>query len=157
MGTLQVGGVVPASLRDGGGAVQLHYKARYGQEPQPCEVQLIRVSRPPQRPPCGNNAGGEGGGESGDTDADDADAFAACGFWRLSDAAAERAQREEEEEEEEEGSYVLRVRFLQPARAVTPKQALVLYDGDACLGGGLIRYPARSHFERGLPTPEGVA
>lgn len=150
-GTLQVGGVAPVSLRDGGGAVRLHYKARYGQPPQPCEVQLIRATRPSHRPPCGDDARDEGGAESADSDAD---AFAASGFWQLGNAAVERAQREEEEQEE--GCYVLRVRFEQPARAVTPKQALVLYDGDACLGGGLIRYPARSHFERGLPTPEGV-
>jgi tRNA U34 2-thiouridine synthase MnmA/TrmU len=49
--------------------------------------------------------------------------------------------------------YVLRVRFDVPARAVTPKQALVLYDGDTCLGGGLGRLPGRSHFERGLQLP----
>jgi hypothetical protein len=152
MGTPQVGGIAPASLREGGGAVRLQYKARYGQTPQPCEVQLMRVTCPSQLARCGADAGGEGGGESADADADDADAFAACGFWRLGEAAVERAPREEQQE-----SYVLRVRFHQPARAVTPKQALVLYDGDVCLGGGLIRYPARSHFELGLPTPEHLA
>jgi len=57
-------------------------------------TQHIRVVCPPQRPSCGDDAGGEGSGESAHTAADDADAFAACGFWRLGDAAAERAQRE---------------------------------------------------------------
>jgi tRNA-specific 2-thiouridylase len=32
----------------------------------------------------------------------------------------------------------LQVRFVRPQRAVTPGQALVLYDGDLVLGGGTI-------------------
>jgi len=32
----------------------------------------------------------------------------------------------------------LRLRFDQPQRAVTPGQSVVLYDGDVCLGGGVI-------------------
>ena len=32
----------------------------------------------------------------------------------------------------------LSVRFARPQRAVTPGQSLVLYDGDACLGGAII-------------------
>ncbi|MEI2455191.1 MULTISPECIES: tRNA 2-thiouridine(34) synthase MnmA [Lysobacter] len=32
----------------------------------------------------------------------------------------------------------LRVRFAEPQRAVTPGQSLVLYDGEACLGGAVI-------------------
>ena len=36
----------------------------------------------------------------------------------------------------EDGS--VSVRFLQPQRAVTPGQSLVLYAGDECLGGAVI-------------------
>lgn len=32
----------------------------------------------------------------------------------------------------------MRLKFAQPQRAVTPGQSVVLYDGDVCLGGGII-------------------
>ena len=32
----------------------------------------------------------------------------------------------------------LRIRSLVPQRAVTPGQSAVLYDGDCCLGGGIV-------------------
>jgi tRNA-specific 2-thiouridylase len=34
----------------------------------------------------------------------------------------------------------IRVVFDQPQRAVTPGQSLVLYDGEECLGGGIIEW-----------------
>jgi tRNA-specific 2-thiouridylase len=40
------------------------------------------------------------------------------------------------------------VRFDAPQRAVTPGQAVVLYDGDAVLGGGTIARPARPRARR---------
>jgi tRNA-specific 2-thiouridylase len=49
----------------------------------------------------------------------------------------------------------LRVRFESPARALTPGQALVLYSGDVCLGGGVIRHPGPSLWEQGAPLPDG--
>ncbi len=41
------------------------------------------------------------------------------------------------------------VRFDAPERAVTPGQALVLYDGDRCLGGGWVLYAGETEYERG--------
>lgn len=42
---------------------------------------------------------------------------------------------------------LMEVIFDDPERAVTPGQALVLYDGDACLGGGVVIYPGPSLHE----------
>jgi tRNA-specific 2-thiouridylase len=36
------------------------------------------------------------------------------------------------------GEDKVRVRTLEPVRAITPGQAAVFYDGDVCLGGGLV-------------------
>lgn len=40
---------------------------------------------------------------------------------------------------EDVGAASLELRFESPQRAVTPGQSVVLYDGDVCLGGGIIR------------------
>jgi len=40
---------------------------------------------------------------------------------------------------EYEAADALHVRFVQAQRAVTPGQSVVLYDGDVCLGGGIIQ------------------
>ncbi len=45
---------------------------------------------------------------------------------------------------------VSQVRFTHPLRAVTPGQALVLYDGDVCLGASILSYPGPSLFEQRL-------
>ena len=37
-----------------------------------------------------------------------------------------------------EDEKTLRIRSLVPQRAVTPGQSAVLYDGDRCLGGGIV-------------------
>ncbi len=46
------------------------------------------------------------------------------------------------------------VRFAQPQRAVTERQALVLYLGERCLGGGPIRARGQTYFEKGLQLPK---
>lgn len=43
----------------------------------------------------------------------------------------------------------LQVRFLEPARALTPQQAFVMYDGDVCLGSALVQHPGPSLHELG--------
>ena len=51
---------------------------------------------------------------------------------------------------------VIEVMFDAPERAITPGQALVLYDGDECVGGGVVLYPGRTELELrgfGATTP----
>lgn len=52
---------------------------------------------------------------------------------------------------------VLHVRFKIPQRAVTPRQSVVFYDGDVCLGGAMIAQPGPSYYEQGRGLPEVVA
>ena len=50
-----------------------------------------------------------------------------------------------------------RVRFDIPQRAVTIGQSLVLYDGDVCLGGGIIEKIGKTYFEMNKDLPKIVS
>lgn len=50
----------------------------------------------------------------------------------------------------------LHVAFDLPQRAIAPRQSIVFYDGEICLGGAIIERAAPSYFERNLPLPAHV-
>jgi tRNA-specific 2-thiouridylase len=52
-----------------------------------------------------------------------------------------------------EGERV-RVKFDRPQRAMTQRQSVVFYDGDVCLGGGIIEEIEANYMQRGLGLPE---
>lgn len=53
----------------------------------------------------------------------------------------------------------LTVLFDTPQRAITPRQSVVFYDGEVCLGGAVIIEAMPSYFDlgRSLPATEGLA
>jgi len=51
----------------------------------------------------------------------------------------------------------MHVRFAIPQRAVTPRQSIVFYQGDVCLGGAIIERPGPSYYEQKKPLPALVS
>lgn len=48
----------------------------------------------------------------------------------------------------------LKVKFAQPQRAITPRQSIVFYEGEVCLGGAIIEGAWESYFDLGLSLPD---
>lgn len=46
-----------------------------------------------------------------------------------------------------------KVQFDDPQRAVAVRQSVVFYNGEKCLGGGIISKPGLSYFDQGIPLP----
>ena len=120
----------PPEALQRGEALTLGYKVRYLQPVAECEVRLGPSDQP------------QAGTPPHPTDSD----FRPSAHWSLPGWS--------ETERRGGGGATLHVRFAAASRAVTPKQAFVLYDGEVCLGGGFVRHPCPSLHEQGLPLPE---
>ena len=141
--------------------MKLRYKVRYLQPVSDCSVELI-VPQPQMIEAAEENT------EIGVRESKCEDSLAPSRFWCLprdneSDGIPPKEAHTEADgftgntngsELDTAKAMWMRVHFKLPTRAVTPQQALVLYDeNDVCLGGGLIRYPCRSYFEQDLSLP----
>lgn len=54
-------------------------------------------------------------------------------------------------------SGILTVEFDQPQRAITPRQSIVFYDGDLCLGGAMIIKSGPSYYEQKKELPQIIS
>ena len=137
-GLFWVAGAPPPALLDAksasGAGVALHAKARYLQPLAAVHATL-----------------------ASDDAADGAADFAPSAFCTPLSAAAAAAEAGLTSPSRDAVAAQLRVRFAAPARALTPGQALVLYDGEVCLGGGVIRHSGPTLHETGEAAPQGAA
>ncbi|MCX6987744.1 MAG: tRNA 2-thiouridine(34) synthase MnmA [Chlamydiae bacterium] len=51
---------------------------------------------------------------------------------------------------EKQDNNVLHIRFMEPQRAITPRQSIVFYNEDVCLGGAMIIQGGPSLYEEGI-------
>ncbi|KAK3234788.1 hypothetical protein CYMTET_54970 [Cymbomonas tetramitiformis] len=132
-GLFWVAGEPPSPLQQGK-PMNLHYKVRYAQPPAACTIAMANAS--------GSSAAPRSLGLNAVQD------FQPSSYFDVLEPAAPSVEASDAQPSQ------LHVHFAKPSRAVTPKQALVLYDGEVCLGGGLIAYPAASYHELGKQMPD---
>lgn len=141
------------------GSLRCQYKARYGQQPRACILHAVDSSAAAAlADAAAAAAAGTTAGNEGPSRAVTASACEAAHPAEQAAAAAAAAAlgfspssfcRLHPDDARVLPSYLV-ARFDEPAGAITPQQAFVLYDGDVCLGTALIAQPGRSIFEQGL-------
>ncbi|CAM6127299.1 unnamed protein product [Calypogeia fissa] len=122
-----IAGEPPPALAEGR-VVKCLYKARYRQAVEECSVCLASANS--------EEALIQGFGVAGKTSGE----FVPSSFCRLQPVPL--------------CGQLLQVRFTKSARAITPGQALVLYDGDVCLGAARLVHPGPTLFEQNRDAGE---
>lgn len=135
------------------GSLRCQYKARYGQQPRNCTLHAVDSSAAAAVADAAAAAAAATDGAAMSAAAPEAaapaeEAAAAAAAARLGFAPSAFC-RLHARDAGVLPSYLV-ARLDEPAGAITPQQAFVLYDGDLCLGAALIAQPGRSLFERGL-------
>eukprot|EP00887_Chlorella_sp_A99_P008097 scaffold12.g8097.t1 len=123
------------------GWLRCEYKARHGQPTRECVVTLAAA---PPAPAAAGAAAAAVGGARLDPAALCA-GFVSSAYCRL---------------QPEDGAVLpgyLVAHFPEPAPAITPQQAFVLYDGELCLGSAAIAQPGRSLHEAALGKGGGAS
>ena len=153
------------------GSLRCHYKARYGQQPKPCTVFLLNrqaaaaVAAAAAAGAAGNAAAAPAAGGVAALFAAPGSDAPAAGAAEEAAAAAEAQQlgfaasaycRLHPDDSRTLPTYLV-VAFDEPAAAITPQQACVLYDGEVCLGAALIAQPGRSLHELAAPSQAAAA
>ncbi len=101
------------------------YEARYGEPVKPCTIDRISIGR-----------------------SESNDAPVHRGLWTQQEFHGSRYTRLLPQDAELQDDYLLAT-FNTPAMALTPQQAMVLYQGEVCLGSALVAQPGASEFESG--------
>lgn len=146
------------------GSLRCEFKARYGQQPRPCTLYPVsQEAAASMAAAAAAAAAGTGGAPVGAAVAEAATAADAAGQAEA-EAAAQRLGfrrsaycRLQPEDSRVLPTYLVAC-FDEPAAAITPQQAFVLYDGEQCLGAALIALPGASlHEQAGTGTGEPPA
>lgn len=149
------------------GRLRCQYKARYGQQPRDCtlypvDAQAAAVAAAAAQAAAAAAGGsGEGSAAAGAEPGPSSPAPAAAAASGPAEAAAARLGfrpsayccLQPADSCIEPGFLV--ARFDEPAAAITPQQAFVLYDGEQCLGTALIAQPGRSLHEEAAAGAAG--
>lgn len=146
------------------GSLRCEYKARYGQQPRPCTlypvsqeaaVSMAAAAAAAAAGACTGAPEGAAGAE--------APALANAAERAKAEAAAEQLGfrrsaycRLQLEDSRVLPSYLV-ARVEEPAAAITPQQAFVLYNGEQCLGAALIALPGASLHELASVSGAGPA
>ena len=143
------------------GRLRCQYKARYGQQPRGCtlypvDAQAAAAAAAQAAAAAAGGAADSSSAAAGAEPGSGSQAPAAEAPAAAAAAAAEAAERlgfrpsancRLQPADSGVAPGFLVARFDEPAAAITPQQAFVLYDGEQCLGTALIAQPGRSLHE----------